>query len=120
MAKTTIKNFIVLLDEMCKIIQDDPNINTESSNTDSVADYCYIFPILEAAVAEVKEMAERLFIMESGQHDEHRHSLLMEISAGKYYVTCGEKDSQGWINGRIITPKGEVVYGNSETNQPII
>lgn len=47
-------------------------------------------------------------ITDKGQPDWRAHAIL---KGNGFRVTCGEKDSFGWLTGCIHTSKGIIVYG---------
>jgi hypothetical protein len=66
-------------------------------------------------VEEIEQETSGLMILGSGRlagsPDFTRHNALKKLSAGKYYITKGETDSFGWLSGKLITPRGIIVYG---------
>ena len=58
-------------------------------------------------VQEVLEHSGWL-ITKEGRPDWHAHAVL---KGNGFPVTCGEKDSFGWLTGCIHTNKGIIVYG---------
>lgn len=58
---------------------------------------------------EVEGDANMLLIVKDGQCNWEAHRILKEMG---YPVTCGERDSFGWLTGVINFPTGEkFVYG---------
>lgn len=53
-------------------------------------------------------LACEALICTSGRPNFLNHGALVKHG---YRVTCGEKDSFGWLTGVIHTPKGRIVYG---------
>ena len=60
------------------------------------------------SINEVVYLAEELLIKPNGHPDFDAHRAL---AAAGYVVSCGERDSFGWLSGVITTPKGLIVYG---------
>ena len=63
---------------------------------------------LPESIEQVLELADAELILKSGQCNFHAHRTL---EAAGYPVSCGERDSFGWLSGVIRTSKGNIVYG---------
>jgi hypothetical protein len=64
---------------------------------------------LHPVVNEVSNFfAPEALIKPNGHPDFEAHRAL---AAAGYKVSCGERDSFGWLTGVITTPKGLIVYG---------
>ena len=59
-------------------------------------------------VQNVVVLADELLITNTGSCNWTAHKLLKDAG---FPVTCGERDSFGWLSGVIHTTKGMVVYG---------
>jgi hypothetical protein len=62
---------------------------------ESVRDVCYF-------------LAPEALIVSSGRPNFEAHA---RLKAAGYEVSCGERDSFGWLTGLIHTPKGLIMYG---------
>lgn len=63
---------------------------------------------LDPRVAKVVELADEYLITSDGQCNWHAHAVL---KGNGFLVTCGERDSFGWLSGIIHTKQGRIVYG---------
>jgi hypothetical protein len=63
---------------------------------------------LPESVEKVLELADAELIDSKGGCNFPAHCTL---GAAGYPVSCGEKDSFGWLTGVISTRKGNIVYG---------
>lgn len=59
-------------------------------------------------VGKVIELANGELITSEGKCNWHNHTIL---KGNGFPVTCGEKDSFGWLSGCIHTKNGIIVYG---------
>lgn len=85
-------------------IESDPSFvgNRHDYLTDGA--YDDLHPLVKNVVA----MADKELITSTGYCNWAAHKLLK--NAG-FPVTCGERDSFGWLSGVIHTKKGMIVYG---------
>ena len=63
---------------------------------------------LPESIEQVLELAAAELILKSGQCNFSAHRTL---GAAGYPVSCGERDSFGWLTGVIKTRKGNIAYG---------
>ena len=63
---------------------------------------------LHPLVKNVVDLADGELITNTGSCNWTAHKLLKDAG---FPVTCGERDSFGWLSGVIHTKKGMVVYG---------
>ena len=85
-------------------IESDPSFvgNRHDYLTDGA--YDELHPLVQNVVA----MADKELITSTGYCNWAAHQLLKDAG---FPVTCGERDSFGWLSGVIHTKKGMVVYG---------
>ena len=57
---------------------------------------------------ELDELVHATFITQGGGTN---FAAIHEIAKHGYTVSCGEKDSFGWLSGVLHTKKGRIVYG---------
>lgn len=63
---------------------------------------------LHSLVQKVVDLADGELITNKGSCNWVAHDQLQEAG---FRVTCGERDSFGWLSGVIHTTKGMIVYG---------
>ena len=63
---------------------------------------------LHPLVKKVVDLADEELITNTGSCNWQAHKLLKDAG---FPVTCGERDSFGWLSGVIHTTKGMIVYG---------
>lgn len=81
--------------------------NVEGDATVIQAEWLSDQPVCEA-VDKVLELADGELITSTGQCNFAAHK---ELAAAGFPVTCGERDSFGWLTGVIHTSKGSICYG---------
>lgn len=59
-------------------------------------------------VQEIVNEASRELITKDGQADFDKHEILKDHG---FRISCGERDSFGWLSGCIHTAHGIIVYG---------
>lgn len=93
---------VMKLIEVLKKIETDNSIEYKSYLTDGF-EYDY-HPLVREAV----RLAEDELIDDSGHPDGSAKELLLKEG---FQVLPGERDSFGWLTGRIITKKGTIIFG---------
>lgn len=88
--------------ESLKAVEADAALQHKEWLTDGAADE------LPEALAAVLILADGVLITPSGSCNLAAHRALAEAG---FPVSCGEKDSFGWLTGVICTSKGRIVYG---------
>jgi hypothetical protein len=96
-----------LIDVLKKIEQDDNIVKTVPDNIkDKYGAYCEddLHPLIQEATG----LACENLINNDGSCNWRN---INDLSKAGYNVTCGEKDSFGWLTGVIHTKKGLIIYG---------
>lgn len=85
-------------------IESDPTVTVPSSMYLTDGSYEELHPLVQKVV----DLADTELITNKGSCNWAAHKLL---KLAGFSVTCGERDSFGWLSGVIHTTKGMIVYG---------
>ena len=85
-------------------IESDPTLTGTGHDYLTDGSYDELHPLVQNVVA----MADKELITNTGSCNWAAHQLLKDAG---FPVTCGERDSFGWLSGVIHTTKGMIVYG---------
>ena len=88
--------------ESLRAVEADDNLQHRAWLTDGEADE------LAASLTAVLTLADEVLITSGGSCNWAAHRALAESG---FPVSCGERDSFGWLTGVICTSKGRIVYG---------
>ena len=92
-----------------KLVEADPAIEQTVPDSIKGVDGSYHEGELPSKVQDVIHLACALLIDANGQS---RSDLILTLrDRYSILVTCGERDSFGWLTGVIHTSKGTIVYG---------
>jgi len=90
--------------EALQAIESDPTLTGPRYDYLSNGYYHDLHPLVQKVV----DLADEELITKKGDCNSTAHNLLKRAG---FNVTCGERDSFGWLSGVIHTTKGMIVYG---------
>ena len=90
--------------ETLQAIESDPNFIGNRYDYLTKGYYSDFHPLVQKA----NDLADKELITPEGYCNWAAHKLL---KLAGFAVTCGERDSVGWLSGVIHTTKGMIVYG---------
>ena len=90
--------------ETLQAIESDPTLTRHRDDYLTNGYYNDLHPLVQKVI----DLADKELITNKGSCNWAAHKLLWLTG---FAVTCGERDSFGWLSGVIHTTKGMIVYG---------
>lgn len=97
----------VIMDALLTELNDLNTSNSVPDNEEVVLNNLQNSPV-RSLVKRIELIASQVLIDEEGQNLWELHDTM---AAAGFPVSCGEKDSFGWLTGVIHTKKGKIIYG---------